>query len=89
MKEDFSELVEYLDKKFASIDGQLKMKADKDDLIDKADKVDVNNLLTAIDGYAKKADTYFQEMVALAHKVDRHEKWLLQLADKLGVKLEY
>ena len=96
MKEDFSELVEYLDKKFVSIDEkfasvseQLRMKADKDDLIDKADKMDVDNLLTAIDGYAKKADTYFQEMVALSHKVDRHEKWLLQLAEKLGVKLEY
>ena len=62
MKEDFSELVEYLDKKFARIDGEfnlvkgeLKMKADKTDLEDKADKLDVNNLLTAIDGYAKKS----------------------------------
>ncbi len=55
----------------------------------KADKADVNNLLTAVDGYAKKADAYFQEMVALSHKVDRHEKWLLQLAEKLGVKLQY
>lgn len=33
-----------------------------------------SDLLTAIDNYAKKADTYFQEMVALAHKVDRLEK---------------
>jgi uncharacterized coiled-coil DUF342 family protein len=48
-----------------------------------------SDLLSAIDGYAKKADTYFEEMVALSHKVDRHEKWLLQLAEKLGVKLEY
>ena len=44
--------------------------------------------LTSIDSYAKKADTYFQEMVMLAHKVDRHEKWLQQIADKLGIKLE-
>lgn len=55
----------------------------------KADKDDINNLMGAIDSYAKKADTYFEEMVALSHKVDRHEKWLLQLAEKLGVKLEY
>lgn len=42
-----------------------------------------------LDTYAKKADTYFQEMVVLTHKVDRHEKWIQQLAGKLGVKLEY
>ena len=129
MKEDFSELVEYLDGKFNTIDGKFERvdekfnkvderfdkvdekfnKVDerfdkveeelggikgemlglKENLADKADKIDIDNLLTAIDGYAKKADTYFQEMVVLSHKVDRHEKWLLQLADKLGVKLEY
>ena len=48
-----------------------------------------SDLQSAVDAYAKKADTYFQEMVALSHKVDRHEKWIKQLADKLGVKLEY
>lgn len=50
---------------------------------------DFSDLQTSVDTYAKKADTYFQEMVALTHKVDRHEKWLLQIADKLGVKLEH
>ena len=37
----------------------------------------------------KKADTYFQEMVMLSHKVDRNEKWIQQLSNKLGIKLEY
>ena len=48
-----------------------------------------SKLYSAIDNYAKKADTYFQEMVMLSHKVDRNEKWIQQLADKLGIKLEY
>lgn len=52
-------------------------------------KEDFNKLLTAVDSYAKKADTYFQEMVMLAHKVDRHEKWIQKIAEKLGIKLEY
>ncbi len=52
-------------------------------------KNDFNNLLSAVDAYAKKADTYFQEMVMLAHKVDRHEKWLQQIANKLGLELDY
>lgn len=52
-------------------------------------KDDFNNLLTAVDAYAKRADTYFQEMVMLSHKVDRHEKWIQQVAEKIGLKLEY
>ncbi|PIZ89659.1 MAG: hypothetical protein COX89_00340 [Candidatus Nealsonbacteria bacterium CG_4_10_14_0_2_um_filter_37_10] len=50
---------------------------------------DFVRLETAVDTYAKKADTYFQEMVALTHKVDRLEKWVLRIAKKIGMKLEY
>ena len=50
---------------------------------------DFVRLETAVDTYAKKADAYFQEMVALTHKVDRLEKWVLRIAKKIGMKLEY
>lgn len=50
---------------------------------------DFRNLQSSVDAYAKKVDTYAQEMIMLAHKVDRHEKWLHQVAEKLGIKLEY
>lgn len=65
--------------------------ATKEDLEDFKEEMIKNfsDLQTAVDGYAKRADTYFQEMTALSHKVDRHEKWIKQLADKLGVKLEH
>ena len=53
-----------------------------------ATKDDINELFNAIDAYANKADTYYQEMVMLSHKVDRHERWILQLAEKLGVTLK-
>ncbi|MBU4481552.1 hypothetical protein KKH59_04585 [Patescibacteria group bacterium] len=53
------------------------------------EKEDISKLHSAIDAYAKKADVYFQEMVMLSHQVKRHEKWLHQVADKLGIKLEY
>jgi len=78
MEKDFSELVEYLDQKFNETNNRL-------DNLEKNFEI----LQTSVDAYAKKADTYFQEMVALSHKVDRHEKWLLQLAEKIGIKLEY
>jgi len=47
-----------------------------------------NQLQEAVDDYAKKADTYFQEMVMLAHKVDRLERWILQIAEKVGLHLK-
>jgi uncharacterized coiled-coil DUF342 family protein len=78
MNEDFVELIKYLDEKFTRIDERF------DEM-----KKDFVNLQTSVDAYAKKADTYFQEMVMLAHKVDRHEKWIRQIAEKLGIKLEY
>jgi len=52
-------------------------------------KTSFSDLQTSVDTYALKADNYFKEMTALSHKVDRHEKWIKQLAEKLGVKLEY
>jgi uncharacterized coiled-coil DUF342 family protein len=59
------------------------LQAAVDNLVMKNDEI-----LNAIDAYANKADTYFQEMVMLSHKVDRHERWILQLAEKLGVTLK-
>jgi uncharacterized coiled-coil DUF342 family protein len=78
MKEDFSELIEYLDGKFIRIDERFDVM-----------KKEFSDLQSSVDAYAKKADTYFQEMVMLSHKVDRHEKWLRQVAEKLNIKLDY
>jgi len=78
MKEDFSELIEYLDKKFGKVDSDFKELKENFDLLQKS-----------VDAYAVKADKYFQEMTMLAQKVDRHEKWLHLVAEKLGIKLEY
>jgi len=90
MEKDLGELVEYLDKKFVAIDQQfIGVNERLGGLLEsKADKSDIDNLLTAIDSYAQKADTYFQEMVMLSHKVDKMEKWIHQIADKVGIKLE-
>lgn len=65
-------------------------KEDLENLITKEEfKNAISGLHSAIDAYAKKVDTYAQEMIMLAHKVDRHEKWFHQIAEKLGIKLEY
>lgn len=65
----------------------------KDEVVTKKDfedlRADFRSLQSSVDAYATKVDTYFQEFLMLSHKVDRHEKWLLQIADKLGIKLDY
>ncbi len=91
MDKDFSELIEYLDKKFSKTDQKL-IELDegiKDVRERMATKEDFNDLQTSVDAYAKKADAYFQEMVMLTHKVDRLEKWIHQIAEKVGIKLEH
>ena len=78
-KEDIQKLIEV----FATRD-EVVTKMDFEDL-----REDFRNLQTSVDAYAVKADKFFQELVMLSNKVDRHEKWLLQIAEKLGIKLEY
>ena len=97
MNGDFEQLRDYLEQRFTKIDEKFDrlfgVFATKEDLQESVSnlstKNDFSNLLSAVDAYAKKADTYFQEMVMLAHKVDRHEKWLQKIAEKLDIKLEY
>ncbi len=71
------------------IEAQREVFATKEDFLSFKDeyKKDFSDMLTAVDGYAKKADGYFQEMLMLSHKVNRLEKWILQLAEKVGVQL--
>jgi hypothetical protein len=78
MSSDFAPLLEYLDRRFDAVDRRLAELGEG-----------FSALQAAVDSYAKRADGYFQEMVVLGHKVERHERWLHQIAEKLGVKLEY
>ena len=48
-----------------------------------------SNLQSSVDAYAKKADTYFQEMAAMRHAIQRHEEALQKIAEKVGVKLDF
>jgi len=87
MNKDFSELVEYLDKKFENIDDKFEETTKQKDLDILIERVD--SLTTSIDRLAKLITDYYQEQMAMKAKMDIHEKWILQLAEKLGLKLEY
>jgi len=78
MDKDYSELIQYLDERFSKIEIRL-------------DKIDerINQLVTAIDKLTQSMSVYHDEYIALTSKVDKHEKWFQQVADKLGLKLNY
>lgn len=79
-QDEFTKLFKYMQGEFKTINDRLEQTATRDEL---------DRLTSAIDGYAKKVDDYTQEMLMLAHKVDRLEKWINQIAASTGVKLEY
>ena len=75
---DLKSLMKYLDAKFAAIDLRFE---EVDQRFDK-----VYNIL---DSQAKHIDDNHQELMALVHQVDRHERWHHQTATKVGLKLKY
>jgi len=79
MNKDFSELIEYLDEKFAETAKQ----KDLDEL-----KQRVDNLVTSIDKLTKSITDYHEEQLAISAKIDIHEKWIKQLAQKVGINLQ-
>ncbi len=66
--------------------------ATKEDLRDATENLatreDIHELQKSVDAYAKKADTYFQEMAAFTSKMNRLERWIQEVADKVGVELK-
>jgi hypothetical protein len=78
MTADFAPLLAYLDKRFDSIERDMAELKDA-----------FSSLQGSVDAYAKRADAYFQEMVVLTHTVQRHDRWLQQIAKQLGITLEY
>ncbi len=95
MKQDFNELVEYLDKKFTTVDQRfdvvtkelMRFESDTEKRFSGLEE-SFRQLQHSVDAYAAKADTYFMEMAALSNKVNRLEKWIEEIADKVGIKLK-
>lgn len=77
-EDEFTKLFKYMHAEFKRINDRLERTATK---------VELDRLTNAIDAYAKQTETYMQEMLALGHKVDRLEQWILKVAEATGVKL--
>ncbi|MCL5666217.1 MAG: hypothetical protein M1383_00360 [Patescibacteria group bacterium] len=49
---------------------------------------DFHDLQTSVDKYAKKADTYYQEMAVMRHRLERLEEWVKEAAGKIGLEFK-
>ncbi len=77
-QDEFTKLFNYMEKRFDSIDQALE---------NKADKQDVQKLIDAIDAFAKRQEIDDEERLVMAHQLERLDKWVHELADKIGVSL--
>jgi hypothetical protein len=75
-EDEFTKLFKYMQTEFKKIDSRFN-----------AVDIRIDHLTNAVDAYAKQSETYMQEMLALGHKVDRLEQWILKVAEATGVKL--
>ncbi len=81
MKDDeFTKLFKYVQQEFTTL------RTDMNGRFDGVDKR-IDNLTGAVDAFAKQSESYMQEMLALSHKVDRLERWIMKIAEETGVKL--
>jgi hypothetical protein len=51
-----------------------------------ADKNDVNQILTSVDGIAKQMATYNQELPAITHQLQTITDWIREASKKIGVE---
>ncbi len=49
----------------------------------------VQSLVVSVDKLVKAVSDLKTEYSVIANQLSRHEKWIHQLAEKLGIKLEY
>lgn len=92
MDKDYSELIQYLDEKFSVVNEKFDYIDKRFTEIDKrleAIEKRIDQLVNIIDKLTKSMSIYHDEYIALSAKVDKHEKWFQQLAEKLGIKLNY
>lgn len=78
--DEFTKLFKYMEKRFDGMEKRFD---------ETASKKQVNDLTDTADGLVKQITDYHQEMLMLAHKVDRMERWIHEIAEKTGVKLTY
>lgn len=82
LKEDLNDfglkLFAYFDKRFDALDKRI------DGIDDKYER-----LMTVLDAFLKRLDDIEADNAARDHEIERIKRWVQQIAQKTGVKLEY
>ncbi len=69
----FGQLTTHIDERLGEFEGRVSERLD--------------HMQTTVDGVAKRLETDEQERIAIAGEVQRHGRWIEQLADATGTKL--
>lgn len=90
-KEDIQAFRTEVDQKFLRAFDVFSTKDEIKELATRIERLEesVHALTGAVDKLAKAIDDLRIEYSAMAMQVGRHEKWIQQIAEKLGVKLAY
>lgn len=73
--DEFTKLFKYMSERFDKIDKTLEAKADA---------TDIRKSLELLDEVAKKQELDNDERLIMGHQLDRLDRWIHELADKIG-----
>lgn len=77
-QDEFTKLFRYMTERFDKVDQTLERKAET---------VDVQRTLSLLDKIVKQQEIDDHERLAMGHQLDRLDRWIHELADKVGYKL--
>ncbi|HPD99517.1 MAG TPA: hypothetical protein PLJ04_02770 [Candidatus Saccharibacteria bacterium] len=77
-QDEFTKLFTYVSKKLDIIE---------DKLDDTAKKVDIQSILNRLDSIEKQLEISEDERLVMGHQLDMVNRWVKEVADKIGYKL--
>ena len=77
-EDEFTKLFKYVEKRFNAVDKQFEQ-----------NQAEHREMMAAIAELGGQIKDYHQEFIMLGRKVDRLERWISQIAQETGVKLDY
>jgi len=77
-QDEFTKLFQYMTERFDKIDKALE---------EKADKADMKRVFELLDKVIKQQEIDNDERLIMGHQLDRLDRWVHEVADKIGYKL--
>lgn len=89
--QDIQKIVEANKETFATKQDIIGIKEDIKDIKNDTSglRESVQSLILSVDKFVKATEDLNQEAASATLKMERHEKWIQQIAEKIGVQLKY